>query len=173
MANTRTENWKCSSHHPLPSPILSSWLSVAEQKSSRSFSPPLVSRVQLREHSELGKLSSQSPKSHGTDCNQIGIRKFIQEFIQVAFQHQMRSDCLDNLGRWLRTQSQPAQLPGPRLPALVTRSWGHGVTWQGKARLSEQRPEQFAGICPDDVSSTSEDEAKAFLTLRVAPFLIS
>ena len=104
----------------------------AEQKSSRSFSSPLVSRVQLWEHSELEKLSSQSPKSQGTDWNQFGIRKFIQEFIHVAFQHQMRSDCLDNLGTWLRTQSQPAQLPEAQLPALVTGSRGHVVMWQGK-----------------------------------------
>ena len=59
-------------------------------------------------------------------------------------------------------------------PWTTPTCFGHAVTGsRGKARLREQRPEQFAGICPDDVSSTPEDEAKAFLTLRVVPFLIS
>ena len=59
-------------------------------------------------------------------------------------------------------------------PWTTATCFGHGVTWsRGKARMSEQRPEQFAGVCPDDLSSTPEDEAKAFLTLRIVPFLIS
>lgn len=128
-----------------------------------SFSP-LVSRVQLQELSELGKLGSQSPKSHGIDWNQLGIRMLIRQFIQVAFQYQMRSDCLDNLGRQLRTQCQPSLVPWTTCTCS-----GHVVTWPGEGEGAEGR----AAVRPSEASSDPQDAASAFLRLGIVPFLIS